>query len=63
MLSILGGLVVAGAGVGVFWYVRPRGGKPHPLATAPVLESLIPIGIVGALAAGVALVVSGVALF
>ena len=37
----------------------PRNGVPHPLAKVPFLDSLIPIGIVAALAVGVALVING----
>ncbi|HVZ54793.1 MAG TPA: hypothetical protein VG986_22700 [Pseudolabrys sp.] len=63
MLSIISGAVVFGAGGAGLWYFTPRGGKTHPLADAPLLDSLIPIGIVTALAIGVALVVSGAVSF
>lgn len=59
MLSIISGLVVAGGGVSGLWYFRPRNGQVHPLATAPVLDSVIPIAIVCALAIGGALIISG----
>jgi hypothetical protein len=61
MISIISGLVVTGAGAGGLVYFMPRGGRVHPLATAPLLDSIIPIGIVSALAIGIALIVSGVA--
>jgi hypothetical protein len=60
MLYFVSGLVIAGAGVGSLWYCRPRNGQVNPLAIKPGLDFLIPIGIVTALALGVALMVSGV---
>ena len=60
MLYFVSGLVVTGAGVGGLWYCRPRNGQVHPLAVKPVLDWLIPIGIVTALALGIALIISGV---
>ena len=60
MLSVLSGVVVFGAGGAGLWYFKPRYGKPHPLAAAPFLESIIPIGIVSALAIGVAMIIAGV---
>jgi len=59
MLSVLSGLVVAGAGGAGFWYLRPRNGQVHPLAVAPVLDWLLPTLLVGALVFGMGLVVSG----
>jgi hypothetical protein len=60
MLYFLSGVVIAGAGAGSLWYCSPRNGQVHPLAVKPVLDFLIPIGIVTALALGIALIVSGV---
>ncbi len=60
MLSVLSGVIVAGAGVGGFWYIKPRNGQVHWLATKPVLDWLIPILIVSALAIGLSMVVAGV---
>jgi hypothetical protein len=60
MLQFLSGVIVAGAGVGSLWYVRPQNGQVHPLASKPVLDWLIPIGIVSALALGVALIVGAI---
>jgi len=59
MLSVLSGIVVAGAGSAGFWYLRPRNGHPHRLATAPVLDWLLPTLLVGALVFGVGLIVAG----
>ncbi len=62
MISILSGIVVTGAGGASLWYLMPNNGVPHRLARAPLLDSIIPIGIVSALAIGVALIVAGVML-
>lgn len=59
MISILSGLVVTGAGSAGLWYFMPHGGVTHPLARKPLLDSLIPVVIVTALAIGVALMVAG----
>ncbi len=60
MFSIISGVFVAGSGGASLWYLRPRNGQVHPLAVKPLLDSSIPIGIVSALAIGVALIVAGV---
>jgi hypothetical protein len=60
LISIISGVVVSGAGGAGLWYFMPRNGQVHRLAAMPLLDSLIPIGIVSALAIGVALVVAGV---
>ncbi len=59
MIAFLSGLVVTGAGSAGLWYFSPRNGQAHALALKPVLDSMIPIGIVTALAVGVALIVDG----
>ncbi len=61
MLSIISGAIVAGGGGGGLWYFMPNKGQPHRLTVIPLLDSLIPIAIVTALAIGVALIVAGVA--
>ena len=60
MLSLVAGLAVAGAGGFGPWYFMPRHGQIHRLANVPFLDSLIPIGIVSAIAVGCALIVAGV---
>jgi len=60
MFYLVSGLVVFGSGAAGFWYCRPRNGQVHPLAVTPVLDWLIPVGIVTALAFGSALIVSSV---
>ena len=54
------GIVVTGAGGASLWYFMPHNGVIHPLARKPLIDSIIPIGIVPALAIGVALIVAGV---
>jgi succinate dehydrogenase/fumarate reductase flavoprotein subunit len=60
MLSVISGVVIFGAGGAGLWAALPVNGKPKPFATALVLEWLVPISIVSALAIGTALFVSGV---
>ena len=60
MFSIISGVIVAGGGGAGLWYFKPRNGQVHPLTVKPLLDSLIPIAIVTALAIGVALIVAGV---
>ena len=40
--------------------MMPTNGHVHPLARKPLLDSLIPIAIISALAIGVALIISGI---
>ena len=60
MFSIISGLVLTGGGGASLWYLRPQSGQPHPLTRLPLLDSLIPIGIVAAFAIGIAMIVAGV---
>ena len=59
MISIISGIVVGGAGGAGLWYFMPHNGKVHRLAAMPLLDSLIPIGIVSAFAIGAALIIAG----
>ena len=59
MLSIISGVVVIGAAAGGLWYAKPRNGQVQWFAEAPVLEWLIPIAILGTVAIGIGLVISG----
>jgi hypothetical protein len=61
MISIMSGILFAGAGGTGLWYLMPRNGQVHRLARQPLLDSLLPILIVSAFAIGVALIVAGVA--
>ena len=58
MIAIVG-LIFIIVSVAVFWRLLPTDGKLHRLATAPFLESIIPICIVAGLAVGVALIFAG----
>jgi len=58
MITVISGLVVTGAGSASLWYFKPRNGQTHALALKPVLETMIPIGIVTTLAVGMALIVN-----
>jgi hypothetical protein len=60
MLNLLLGLLLLVAAFAVFWRVRPREGKPHPLVTAPWLESTIPVTITAAFVFGIALMIAGI---
>jgi len=58
MIALVGLMFIA-ASVVVLWRLLPTEGKVHRLATAPFLESIIPICIVAGFAVGVALVFAG----
>jgi len=55
----LSGVCVFAAGGATLWYMMPTNAQAHPLARKPLLDSLIPIAIVSALAIGSALIISG----
>ena len=59
MFSIISGVIVFGGGGAGLWYFMPSNGQVHPLAKRPLLDSLIPIAVVTALAIGVALIIAG----
>lgn len=61
MLSTLSGAVLLVAGFAGIWYFKPHNGVPHWHTKVPVLDSFIPIMIVGAFAIAVAIIVAGVA--
>lgn len=60
MLSILSGAVAVGVSTAGFWYLRPRNGVVHPLATKPFFDSFIVIAIMSVFAFGVALILSDI---
>lgn len=60
VVSVLSGFGVFAAGGAALWYMMPTNGQVHPLARKPLLDSLIPIAIISALAIGVALIISGI---
>jgi hypothetical protein len=57
MLIFVGFLLILVAAA-AHWAMLPKGGKVVWAATAPVLESVIPIGIVAVFATGVIFVIS-----
>lgn len=59
-MTAIAGIVFIIASCAVLWRLLPTNGKVHRLATAPFLESIIPICIVAGFAIGVALVFAGV---
>lgn len=58
-MTAIVGFIVTGASGGLLWRMLPKNGKPHRFATAPILDSIIPVGIIGGLAVGVSLLFSG----
>ena len=59
-MTAIVGIVFIVASCAVFWRLLPTNGKLHRLATAPFLESIIPISIVAGFAIGVALIFAGI---
>ena len=59
MIAALIGVLIVAASIAVFLMLLPKNEKVHRLATAPVLESIIPLGIVAGFAVGTALTLSG----
>jgi hypothetical protein len=59
MFSVISGLIVTGAGATGLWYAMPRNGQVRAFAKKPIVDSLVPIGIVSALAIGVSLIIAG----
>ena len=59
MLYVVPGAALIVFGVGSFWYLLPRQGKVHPLVENSDIGSLITIGIMTVLTAGIALMCAG----
>jgi hypothetical protein len=59
MISFISGVIVTVAGVTGVWYCKPRGGEVQWFVVAPILDWLIPTGLIAALGLGIALIVSG----
>jgi hypothetical protein len=57
MIKIVGAVLMLTA-VAVLRALRPKDGKLHPLATAPVLEDVIPFVVVAGLFVGLILIVA-----
>jgi len=58
MIRALAGAIILAASIGGLRAMLPKGGQVHPLATAAVLESVIPLSIVTAFIIGLALIFS-----
>jgi hypothetical protein len=58
-MAALVGIAFMIASGAAFWRLLPTNGKVHRLATAPFIESIIPIGIVAGFAIGAALIFAG----
>jgi hypothetical protein len=61
-VTALAGIVFLAASAAAFWRLLPADGRVHRLATMPVIESLLPLAIVGGFAIGVALVFASVSI-
>lgn len=61
MISALLGIVVLVGAIASLRAMLPKAGKVHPLATAPILESVIPLAIVTFITMGLALIFSAFA--
>ena len=59
-MTAIAGIVFMVASGALFWRLLPTDGKVHRLATAPFIESIIPLGIVAGFAVGAALVFAAV---
>lgn len=59
MLAAFGAVLFC-ASVALLWFIRPRKGREHRLLAMPVLQTVIPIGIVAGLALGFALILAGI---
>ena len=59
MILLVSGVALIVASGALLWYMKPRDGKAHRLATMPLLDSMIPITITCGAAFGVAMIVAG----
>ena len=55
MLAFIGNIFIVAAVAGL-WIMLPKNGRVHRLATVPVLEDIIPFGIVAGLFVGLVLI-------
>ena len=58
-MYVISGVVLLVFGCGSFWYLLPRDGVVHPLVRNADIGSMITIGIMTVLTAGVALLAAG----
>ena len=61
MTSIIWGVALLVAGCAGVWYFKPHNGQLHWHTKVPLLDSMIPIMIMGAFAVAVAEIVAGIA--
>jgi hypothetical protein len=59
MLSIISGAALVGVGGTTFWWFAPRNGVVHPMVLKPFFDSSLTIAVMGVLAVGIALLVTG----
>jgi len=59
MISTIAGTVLVACGCGSFWALLPRQGVVHPLVRNSDVGSMITIGIMTVLTAGIALLLAG----
>ena len=57
MMAFVGMILIAGAAVAL-WVMLPKNGRLHRLATVPVVEDVIPFGIVAGLFVGLVLILA-----
>lgn len=58
MMLAFVGLILTAVSAVVFWQMLPKNGNVHRLATVPLLDSLIPLGIISGFALGVGALVA-----
>jgi hypothetical protein len=61
MITFLAGLIVSGGGVAGILYAKPHHGQVQWFVEAPVLEWLIPTGLVAIFGLGIGLLATGLA--
>jgi hypothetical protein len=54
------GLILVAASIVALWFFFPKGGRPNPLLRLPLMESLVPLAIVSAIALGATMAISGI---
>ena len=57
-MSIAVGVILIGVSVLSLWFMLPAGGQVKPLATMPVVEVMIPMGITAGIFVGAGLILA-----
>jgi hypothetical protein len=60
MLAALFGIILVGTSVIGFWLMLPKDGLVRPVATMPVLESVIPLLIIASFFVGAGFIFAGI---